>query len=209
MESVFMGRDPQLLPLLFDFYAPRAKEVRDVTANRRRMWKGVSISARVLYYDSDPGVGPDVTCRWDSLPDTDGSVDVLVYDPPHLPSASASPKSHRQMVADYGLAQAPDGDSIAGSHRGFLAEAVRVLTDDGLIFAKIKDHVHNHRYQWVLREFTLACEALGLTPCDLIIKRDPCGGNLKSGRWIRSHHARNVHCYWVVIRKGRCEPKRR
>ena len=45
----------------------------------------------------------------------------------------------------------------------------------------------------------------GLTPCDLIIKKDPCGGNLKSGRWKTRYHVKNVHCYWVIVRKGKCE----
>ena len=92
-------------------------------------------------------------------------------------------------------------------HEDFLKEAKRVLVNDGLIFAKIKDYIHNHKYQWNLEYWNAAVRNARLTPCDLIIKRDPCGGNLKSGRWKKSHHARNVHCYWSVVRKGKCEPK--
>ncbi len=89
----------------------------------------------------------------------------------------------------------------------FLREAKRVLRPDGLVFAKIKDYVHNHRYRWMHLFFVGGCKKVGLTPCDLVIKRDPCGGNLKSGRWKNAHHARNVHCYWIIVRKGRCEPR--
>lgn len=209
MESVFHGTDRQLLPELFGFYAPTATEVRDVTANTRKMWAGVSIPANVRWYDVDPAVGPDVVCPWDDLPDADASVDVLVYDPPHLPLAAASPASMPQMVGDYGLARSVKGNNIAAMHGPFLMEAKRVLRPDGLVFAKIKDYVHNHRYQWNLEEFKTACRESGMTPCDLIVKRDPCGGNLKSGRWERSHHARNTHCYWVIVRNStKCEAKR-
>jgi hypothetical protein len=206
IESVFMGTDRQLLPILFGFYAPNAKEVRDVTANRRKMWDGVSISANTKWYDIDPQVSPDVVCDWSSLPDSANSVDVLVYDPPHLPKAAASPASSPQMVTDYGLSNSCHGDNIASLHGPFLREAKRVLRKNGVAFCKLKDFVHNHRYQWTLADFVSQVIDAGMTPCDLIVKCDPCGGNLKSGRWKKAHHARNCHCWWVVVRNGRCEP---
>jgi hypothetical protein len=152
-------------------------------------------------------MNPDTVSSWDKLPDTDSTVDVLIYDPPHLPIAAASPKSLARYGADYGLHGSADADNVAELHAPMLREAKRVLKRDGLILAKIKDYIHNHRYQWNLEYFNAAVRAAGLTPCDLIIKRDPCGGNLKSGRWQRAHHAKNVHCYWAIVRNGTCEPR--
>lgn len=206
IESVWIGKDAPLLDIMFDFYKPHAKRVVDVCCNERRMWKGSRWSKMVAYYDKDPAVNPDVVSNWDCLPDTKQTVDVLVYDPPHLPIAAASPKSMQQMASDYGLVGIK-GDNIAAIHAPFLREAKRALKADGLIFSKIKDYIHNHRYQWNLQYFNSEVLRCGLTPCDLIIKRDPCGGNLKSGRWEKAHHAKNVHCYWVVVRNGSCEPK--
>lgn len=207
MESVWIGKDAPLLDTMLDFYQPTANRIIDVCCNARRMWKGSKWANRVAYYDADPEQHPDLVTTWDQLPDASGSVDVLVYDPPHMPVASASPKSLGQYVESYGLKRSIKADNVADLHAPFLREAKRVLRYDGLIFAKIKDYIHNHRYQWNLEYFNAAVREAGLTPCDLIIKRDPCGGNLKSGRWKRSHHARNVHCFWVVVRNGRCEPK--
>lgn len=207
LESVRMGRDPELLDDMLDFYAPTAKRIVDVCCNRRKMWKGTRWGGKVTGYDVNPEVMPDVVTGWHDLPDADGSVDVLCYDPPHLPAAAATQASLKQYVTDYGLEQTCGGDNVAALHLPFLAEAKRVLRPDGLIFAKIKDYIHNHRYQWNLEYFNAAVRAVGLTPCDLIIKRDPCGGNLKSGRWKTAHHAKNCHCYWVVVRNGRCEPR--
>lgn len=208
LESVRMGRDPDLLDDMLDFYAPMAKRIVDVCCNRRKMWKGTRWGGKVVGYDINPEVMPDVVSGWHDLPDKDATVDVLCYDPPHLPAAAATQASLKQYVTDYGLEQTCGGDNVAALHLPFLAEAKRVLRPDGLIFAKIKDYIHNHRYQWNLEYFNAAARAVGLTPCDLIIKRDPCGGNLKSGRWKTAHHAKNCHCYWVVVRNGRCEPRK-
>lgn len=207
LESVFYGSDRELLPLMFSFYAPKAARIVNVACNRRRAWKGNNLV--VAHYDIDPSVLPDIVCSWDDLPDAAHSVDVLVYDPPHLPLAAASKKSKTQMVKAYGLARSVSGDNISSLHGGFLQEARRVLKFDGIVFAKIKDYIHNHRYQWCLIDFIQQAQLIGFTACDLIVKRDPCGGNLKSGRWVNSYHAKNCHCYWVVLRNSlRCETTR-
>lgn len=206
--SVIEGRDPQVLQTALDFYARPGAHVLDVTANRRRMWEGVVWSGPVRWMDIDPRVNPDVVGDFTAMPLPDASFDVLIFDPPHLPAAAGSAASDPQMRVNYGLAGAPKADHVASYFRPFLLEAQRVLRPDGLIFAKLKDYVHNHYYQWMLVEWVLAVrETPGLVPCDLIVKRDPCGGNLKSGRWKRAHHVRNAHCWWAIVRKGRCEPK--
>jgi SAM-dependent methyltransferase len=209
LESVWVGRDGGLLAEMLAFYAPRAQRVVDVCCNAKRIWKGSSWERRVVGYDIDAAVNPDVVCGWDALPDADATVDVLVYDPPHLPVAAASPMSMQRFAEDFGLGRSVKADNIGATHGPLLAEAKRVLRPDGLLFAKIKDYIHNHRYQWNLEFFNAAVRVAGLTPCDLVIKRDPAAGNLRSGRWERAHHARNVHCYWVVVRNGRCEPRLR
>lgn len=208
IESVHIGRDGPLIDKMLAFYAPSAKRVIDVCCNARRIWKHSEAAEMVVGYDIDPSVQPDVVCSWDDLPDGDDTVDVLVYDPPHLPLAAASAKSSQTFASRFGLGRSVKGDNISEVHMPFLLEARRVLKVDGLIFAKIKDYIHNHKYQWNLELFNAAVRTAGLTPCDLIIKRDPAAGNMKSGRWQKAHHARNVHCFWVVVRKGRCEPRK-
>lgn len=208
-SSVMMARDPEVLQTMLDFYAWPTARVLDVTANRRRMWRGVKHVGEVLFADIDPEMKPDIVCDFRDITMQSASVDVVVFDPPHLPAAAGTAASDPQYVADYGLARAPKADNISEYFPPFLSEAERVLRSEGLIFVKIKDFVHNHKYQWMLAAFINAVERQsGLTACDLIVKRDPCGGNLKSGKWQRAHHARNAHCWWIVVRKGRCESRR-
>jgi hypothetical protein len=159
--------------------------------------------------DVDASVLPDEVASWDAMPMQSGSVDVLVYDPPHLTLAGASEKSMQAFARNYGLGRSVAGDNIGLVHAPFLTEAKRVLRPDGLIFAKIKDYIHNHKYQWNVNLFNAAVVTAGMTPCDMIIKKDPTAGNLKSGRWEQAHHARNVHCYWIIVRNSsKCERRK-
>lgn len=208
IHSVINGRDPDVLDALFGFYSRPEGRVVDLTCNKRRMWKGL-VTEGVTFCDIDPSMQPDVVCDFNSTPFNDGEVSVLVFDPPHLPAAAGTDTSLKHFVKNYGLKQTVSGDNISSVFTPFLTEARRILMDDGLMFAKLADFVHNHKYQWTLVDFVDAVRATpDLTATDLIIKCDPCAGNLKSGKWERSYHARRAHCWWVVVRKGRCEPKK-
>lgn len=206
-SSVMLARDPEVLRTMLGFYAPQAQRIVDCTANARKMWKGLDTSS-VTFCDIDPTMAPDVVADFTALPFGDGEIDVLVFDPPHLPHAAASPRSDQDFAGRYGLALGGGASDISHFFAPFLAEASRVLKRDGVVFAKLKDFVHNHAYQWTLADFIAAVRAQeGLTACDLIVKRDPSAGHMMSGRWKKAHHARNAHCWWIVVRKGRCEAR--
>lgn len=208
LYSVIEGRDPDVLDSLFGFYRRPEGKVVDLTCNRRKMWKGLC-TENVVFCDIDPSVKPDVICDCSKTPFNDSEISVIVYDPPHLPSAAGTDTSLPSYVADYGLKHTVSADNISSIFEPFLVEAKRILVNDGLVFVKLSDFVHNHRYQWTLVDFINAVQKTdGLTATDLIIKRDPCAGNLKSGKWIKSHHARRAHCWWIVVRKGKCEPRK-
>lgn len=207
LKSIIHGRDSEVLSQMLDFYDRPAGRIIDVTCNRRKMWSGLD-TANVTFCDIDPEVGPDVVCDFRRTPFPDGHASLIIFDPPHLPSAAGTEASHAQYKADYGLERSVAGDNISSIFPEFLAEAKRLLVDDGIVIAKLADYVHNHKYQWVLSDYVAAVKAAGLTPCDLIIKADPCGGNLKSGKWKKSYHARRSHSWFVVARKGKCEPRK-
>jgi hypothetical protein len=207
-SSVMLARDPEVLQTMLGFYAPNARQIIDCTANERRMWKGVA-SDRVTFMDIDPAMSPDIVGDFCDMPFDASSLDVIVFDPPHLPAAAASAASDHGFAGRYGLQHGGGGSNISHFFGPFLAEAQRVLRADGLIFAKLKDFVHNHSYQWTLADFIQAVrDQDGLTACDLIVKRDPSAGNMMSGKWKKAHHVRNAHCWWVIVRKGRCEARK-
>jgi hypothetical protein len=206
ITSIINGRDPQVLTTLLTFYAHPKGTIYDVTCNEKRMWKGVSDAGSVVYSDIDKTMNPSVMCNFTQLPYKSGSGSVIVFDPPHLPKAAGSEHSLQPFVERYGLDKTTEEDSIKSIFVPFLIEAKRVLNQEGLIFVKLSDYVHNHKYQWILVEFINAVWSVkGLTPTDLIIKCDPSAGNLISGKWKTSHHVRKAHCWWIIVRKGKCE----
>jgi hypothetical protein len=205
IESVIHGRDPQVLTTLLDYYRHPDGIIYDVTANERRMWEKVLVK-NIVFSDIDAEVRPDIQCEFTALPYKSDTGSVIVFDPPHLPKAAGSEESLKPFVRKYGLNKTTDTDSISPIFAPFLIEARRVLKQEGLIFVKLSDYVHNHKYQWILVEFINAVWGVkGLTPTDLIIKCDPAAGNLKSGKWKTAHHARKSHCWWIIVRKGKCE----
>jgi len=207
-ESVLYGRDPQALDILIGLHATATPRILDATSNTGKMWKGCSYAPAVRM-DIDPTFAPDVVGDFRAMPFENESFDLIVFDPPHLPVAAASPNSSGIWRERYGITsdsgRGRDGDSVSGQFSPFLSEAKRVLCAEGIVLAKLADIIHNHRYQWHLVDFVCAARSAGLTPCDLLIKRDPSGGSLKSSKWQNVRHLKRSHSYFVVVRKGRCE----
>lgn len=214
-ESVLLGRDHEALAILLELHAVESPRILDATHNSGKMWRNCSHQPSHTM-DIDPTHEPDTVGDFRAMPFGVEAFDVVVFDPPHLPTAIASDGSseHPNVVkwrANYGLSahdgRGRTGDHVADQFAPFLAEAERVLSPEGIVICKLADLVHNHRYQWQLVDYVVAVRESGLTPCDLLIKRDPAGGNLKSSKWKNVRHLRRVHAYFIVARKGRCERK--
>lgn len=206
--SVVYGRDTDVIPLLLDMHAVDNPAILDATHNRGVMWKGLPYN--VTSNDVDPQFGTDhnYDCR-DMHGIADGSFDVVAFDPPHLPAASASVGSSGIERLAYGLTEHGDyrqGNDVSPLFDPFLIEAARVLRPGGIVICKIADLVHNHLYRWQHVDFINAAQRLGMNPCDVVIKCDPAAANLKSSKWKRVLHFRRAHCYWIVVRTdGTCE----
>ena len=214
--SGLMGTDPAALEVLLGLHAPVRPEILDCTFNAGKMWRGIRERWKPVTLDIDPSHRTDYVGDFRELSSVVGGrkFDVIVFDPPHLPTASASPGSSGIWREQYGLTAGEgtgrDGDNVSQLFRPFFREARKVLRPDGVALCKIVDMVHNHRYQWQHVDMILAAQAEGMTACDMMVKIDPCGGNLKSSLWKNVHHLRRNHCFWLVARNGqRCERRGR
>lgn len=210
--SGLMGTDPQALTTLLALHGAAGAKILDCTYNEGKMWRGIRGNYAVSTMDIDPAYGTDFVGDFRNLSAVVGErkFDVLVFDPPHLPLASASKNSSGIWRGQYGLTDGDDtgrdGDNISPLFLPFFREAAKVLRLDGIVLCKIVDMVHNHRYQWQHIDLIAAVCAAGMTPCDMMVKIDPCGGNLKSSKWKNVHHLRRNHCFWIVVRNSsRCE----
>lgn len=210
--SGLMGTDPDALEILLQVHGVPNADILDCTYNTGKMWRGIRQNYRITTLDIDPVYGTDYVGDFRCLSMIVGAAafDVLIFDPPHLPMASASEHSSGIWREQYGLTDGEntgrDGDNVSELFLPFFHQASKVLRPDGVVLCKIVDLVHNHRYQWQHVDLILAARQASLTPCDLLVKIDPCGGNLKSSKWKHVHHLRRNHCFWIVLRNSlRCE----
>ena len=204
--SFTQGPDCVCLDTLIGLHAscddPR---ILDATYGHGAMWES-SAYRPDLTMDIRPLPGVHLVEDFTKMPSVEAeSVDVIVFDPPHLPNAGGSEHASGMWRDRYGITgddPLREGDNIVALYPPFLKQAYRVLRPDGIILAKIADIVHNHRYQWQAFAFVWAIQAAGLTACDCMIRVDPKGANLRSGTWKRQRHLRKAHVYWMVARKG-------
>jgi SAM-dependent methyltransferase len=204
LASVWYDDDPSLLEQMLLFYPQRTPElILDATINSGRFWRGSQ--RKVVGLDLERRHRPTVVGDNRSMPFAGAVFDVVVYDPPHVPNQGKDRR--KDFNTRFGLvlkADARMGYNFSHLYPPFVAEAFRVLKQDGLLLCKIADYVHGHRFQWAHVEVINAAVAVGFTACDSIIKVRK--GPIVSPRWKTAHHARRHHCYWLVFRKSpKCE----
>lgn len=204
LPSVWEGTDAELLERMLDFYPKtQPRRILDATVNAGRFWAG---SRRpVVGLDLDPRYRPDVCADHTRMPFGDDCFDVVVYDPPHVPNQGRD--RAKDFTTRFGLvlkASPAQGYNFSHLYPPFVREAYRVLRPEGVLFCKVADYVHGHRFQWAHVALVNAATSAGFTACDCIVKVRK--GPITDPRWKTAHHARRRHCYWLVFRKSKkCE----
>ncbi len=202
--SVWYGEDAELLEIMLNFYPrKKPKSILDATVNARRFWRGSKRT--VIGLDINPDFQPDVVADNTRMPFADGSFDVVVYDPPHIPNQGKD--KQKDFNRRFGLvlrSLKENGYSFSHTFPPFVREAYRVLKREGILLCKIADYIHGHRYQWAHLDLLEAARGAGFCPCDCIVKIRK--GPIVDPRWKIAHHARRHHCYWLIFRKSKkCE----
>ena len=204
LPSIWDGEDSELLEKMLQFYPKvEPRNILDATVNSGRFWR--NSSREVLGLDINPQCRPDLLGTSQSLPLKSNSFDVVVYDPPHVPNQGKDRQKDFGIRFGLGAKSSIETNySFSYTYPPFVSEAHRVLRHDGVLFCKITDYVHNHKFQWAHIDFIQAATEAGFHACDCIIKIRK--GPIIDTRWKVAHHARKQHCYWLVFRKShRCE----
>jgi hypothetical protein len=204
LGSVWAGDDAELLEELLRLYPKKPPmSILDSTVNAGRFWRGSS--RPVVGLDIEARYRPHVVGDNGSMPFRQGTFDVVVYDPPHIPNQGID--RSKDFNSRFGLGRHVPKElqySFAHTYPSFLGEAWRVLRSEGILLCKIADYVHHHRYQWAHVEFLQAARTVGFRACDCIIKIRK--GPIVDPKWKIAHHSRRQHCYWLVFRKSdKCE----
>ena len=194
LTSVWPGDDCSLLREMMAIY-PRTppKVIVDVTWGKGIMHRHADFS--VIGFDMDPARAKDAVADFTALPLKAGSVDLLIFDPPHLVHTG----SKGVIKGLYNQYERDDCPLLP-----FFHEAKRVLVLEGVVFVKVCDFVTSARYNWRIIDTILAIRQAGLCPCDLIIKYRK-SGVIEHPAWKNQRHARKRHSYWIVVRNSnRC-----
>jgi hypothetical protein len=204
LPSIWHGTDAELLERLLEFYPrKRPKRILDATVNSGRFWVGSERT--IIGIDVEKKHRPAIVADNRRMPFKGNSFDVVVYDPPHIPNQGRD--RSKDFNSRFGLvlkSSAENGYSFTHLYPPFAGEAYRVLRPEGVLFCKIADYIHNHRYQWAHIEVVRAALDVGFCACDCIVKIRK--GPIVDPKWKTAHHARRRHCYWLVFRKSRkCE----
>ena len=204
IPSVWYGNDDELLERMLQFYPKQPPErILDATVNKGRFWR--RSTRPVLGMDIDARHRPQVLGTGLTMPFKSETFDVVVYDPPHIPNQGKD--RLKDFQTRFGLgpkSSAETNYNFSHTFPPFTCEAHRVLKPDGILFCKISDYIHGHRFQWAHIDLVQAATSAGFCACDCIIKVRK--GPIIDSRWKVAHHARKQHCYWLVFRKSdRCE----
>jgi len=204
LPSVWSEDDAVLLENMLTFYPRRRpRKVLDSCFGGGRFWRGSK--RRVIGMDIALKYHPNVVGDNMGMPFRGKVFDVVVYDPPHVPNQGKD--KLKDFNARFGLGgRSPKENGYTFSHTypPFLNEAYRILRAEGILFCKITDYIHHHRYQWAHLELVQAAIAVGFVPCDCIVKIRK--GPIIDPKWKTAHHSRRQHSYWLVFRKSHsCE----
>jgi hypothetical protein len=200
LPSVWDGEDSVLLEQMLNFY-PRSEPERilDATVGGWRFWK--NSSRPVVGMDLKLRNRPTVIGNNACIPFRVSSFDVVVYDPPHVPNQGKD--KLKDFTSRFGLgvrSTKENGYSFSHTFPPFLKEAYEILKPEGILFCKVTDYIHDHRYQWAHVDLIKAAEAAGFVACDCIIKARK--GPIVDPKWKTAHHSRRQHAYWLVFRKS-------
>lgn len=188
----------EMFARVLDLYARPGMTVADVTYGKGTFWKLADTSA----YDFLP---TDITTDGvdaRALPYDDGSLDMLVFDPPYryVERKTQNGHTHEQyQLESLRFEQRPGIDGVLDLYRDGIKEAGRVVRHGGFLVVKCQDTAGDGKQTWMHDHVMAYCEQFGFTPVDLAIVVIP---SPPPTRWKVQRSFKKAHSYFVIARKG-------
>lgn len=141
-----------------------------------------------------------------NLPEKDGSIDVVVFDPPYVSKGGRKTSGIVEMDDRYGLTTAArtPAELLAVNAEG-MKEAARVLVPGGRLFVKCMDYVSSGKMVLGRHHAVATCLALGLEQVDEFVHHSGTGPQPQGRRQV---HSRRSHSFLCIFQKpARRRPK--
>jgi hypothetical protein len=187
------GNNADLLASAFLLYAPDGAVIADLTYGKGSFWKRIDRD-RYTTLVSDIKPGPEIDARIDfrSLPYRDGSIDLVMLDPPYL-SGGDTVVGH--IDRQYSCDARTSHQGVIRRYAAGIIESARVLKKRGKLFVKCQDETLSGKQYFSHIELISLLEILGFKILDLFIL------TISSTPCMRHNYqktARKNHSYLVV-----------
>ena len=206
--SAYVGNNADIFPHVLKLHVAAGAKIADVTYGKGVFWKKVDTSEYQIF-PSDIADGID--CR--SLPYTDDSFDVVVFDPPYMEgfyrsgdAVKAGGGTHKTFRDHYSNGDETPKPYGGKWHAAVLdiyneggKEAHRVLKDGGVFIVKCQDEVSANRQNLTHVEIVNSFAETGFFCKDLLIVIRPNKPGMS--RAISQVHARKNHSYFLIFVK--------
>jgi hypothetical protein len=192
------GTNADLIAQAANLYIKDGAVVADVTYGLGAFWRKTDTNRFVLKATDL------LTCKgkerqdFRRLPYGDGSIDVVVLDPPyaHNPGMHMTDKRYNNRATSRGMYHR---DIIEEFYHKGIIEAARVLKVAGQLWIKCKDEVESGVQRWSHIEIYSLALSEGFFARDLFILVPT--SKTSARRWTKQYHARKNHSYLWIMEK--------
>jgi hypothetical protein len=195
--STIQGNSSDVLPPILELYVQSGARILDCTYNKGTFWKKAGNYQPIR---SDLGVFPNLDVRADlaRLPFRNGSLDVLVLDPPYGNMSTVARTDH--MQGPYALKMVRTPTDVMDLYRDGIDEAERVLSPGGVLIVKCQDAVNSGRQVWFsvkIYNYAIMCSFEGIDRFHQLPHNRP------HMRHNTQKHSRKWGSTWWVFRSGK------
>lgn len=209
IESVITDRrNGPLIAKAAALYIQPDDRVLDPTWGRGLFWTEYTHPGEFIAHDLHTLDG----VSYHHLPEADGSIDVVVFDPPYISTGNRETSTLDKNATGsvdfydrYGLGDLNGWQRVFEDVRLGICECARVLKRKGRLLVKCADYVESGQMRWGRRNVVDSAELCGLRMVDEFVHHSGTGPQPThnvDGTPRRQVHARRAHSYLLVFQKS-------